>query len=78
MKSEDTTTEWHEGWPKDQHLPKDKRRYICLVDDEAEMELYHFYCEMKMTHEWVMDDGGYLRGAKVLWKEIPPTHLGQK
>lgn len=65
-----TEGEWHSGWPKDQHLPKSERYYDCLVDGECEMRLMHFYCEMKMTHEWVMPDGGYLRGADVKWKKI--------
>lgn len=77
MKSKGTTKaakeEWHEGWPKDDNVPKDKRYYRCLVAGEHEMTLYHFKCEMKMTHEWVMEDGGYLRGEKVLWQPLPPT-----
>lgn len=50
--------------------PQTKGHYQCLVDDEEEMELYFFICELNPRKRyWVLPDGSQISSDEV--KYIP-------
>ena len=49
--------------------PNKKGYYHCLIDDEIEMQLYLFVCELNPRKKyWVMPDGAQLFEDEVRWK----------
>lgn len=49
--------------------PPCKGWYHCLIDDELEMKLYFFICELNPRKRyWAMPDGSQLSPDEVKWK----------
>lgn len=55
--------EWKDGWPKKPGW------YKCLVDEDVEMELKFYICQVSCKPHWVDKDGDYIETQyKVKWK----------
>lgn len=57
--------EWKSGWPKKPGW------YDCLIDDELEMKLKYYVCQVSMKPHWVDTNGDYIESMGIVkWRPL--------